>query len=177
MKKVLLIAFLLTINQVMKSQTTNQSIAFSGTTSSYASFGNINELNGVNQFSFEAWVYINAWNVNSYVFSKTAATLPAQNRIDIQLGQLSTKRLYFHVANNGNTLKKREFVNMVFDTNLYYEKGIYRTPTMMKVFSGNSLVMKDKGVLIYEKKRDDLTIIPSSGTDYNRTPYTDLDIF
>lgn len=103
MKKVLLIAFLFTINQVIKSQTTNQSIAFSGTTSSYASFGNINELNGVNQFSFEAWVYINAWNVNSYVFSKTAATLPAQNRIDIQLGQLSTKRLYFHVANNGNS--------------------------------------------------------------------------
>ncbi|OYX84718.1 MAG: hypothetical protein B7Y83_07220 [Flavobacteriales bacterium 32-34-25] len=103
MKKVLFIALLFTINQVVKSQTTNQSIAFSGTTSSYASFGNINELNGVNQFSFEAWVYINSWNVNSYIFSKTAPTLPAQNRIDIQLGQSSTKRLYFHVANNGNS--------------------------------------------------------------------------
>lgn len=74
-----------------------------------------------------------------------------------------------HVYNNANTLKKREFVNMVFDTNLYYENGIYRTPTMMKVFSGNSLVMKDKRVLIYEKKRDDLTIIPSSGIAGNRT--------
>lgn len=99
MKKVLLIAFLFTINQVVKSQTTNQSIALSGTTSSYASFGNINELNGVNHFSFEAWVYINAWNANSYIFSKTDS---ANNRIDIQLGLASKKRLYFHVANNGN---------------------------------------------------------------------------
>lgn len=99
MKKVLLIAFLFTVNQVVKSQTTNKSISLSGTTSSYASFGNINELNGVNQFSFEAWVYINAWNANSYIFSKTDS---ANNRIDIQLGQSSTKRLYFHVANNGN---------------------------------------------------------------------------
>ncbi|WP_294958398.1 LamG-like jellyroll fold domain-containing protein [uncultured Flavobacterium sp.] len=103
MKKVLLIAFLFTINQVMKSQTANKCISFSGSASSYASFGNISELNGVNQFTFEAWVYISTWNANSYIFSKMASTLPAQNRIDIQLGQLSTKRLYFHVSNNGNS--------------------------------------------------------------------------
>lgn len=102
MKKVLLIAFLFAINQAVKSQAVNQSALFSGTAGSYASFGNISELNGTAQFSFEAWVYISAWNVNSYIFSKTASTLPAQNRIDIQLGQLSTKRLFFHVANGGN---------------------------------------------------------------------------
>jgi hypothetical protein len=52
---------------------------------------------------------------------------------------------------------------MVFDKNLYYEKGVYRTPTMPSIFSHNQLLMKDKGYLIYEKKRDDFSIIPSSG--------------
>ncbi|NGY37532.1 T9SS type A sorting domain-containing protein [Flavobacterium sp. XN-5] len=100
MKKVLLIACLLMINQLLKSQTINQSISFSGTSNSLASFGNINELNGVNQFSFEAWVYINQWNENSYIFRKTASTA---SRIDLQLGPIATKRLYFHVANGANT--------------------------------------------------------------------------
>lgn len=103
MKKVFFLAFLIFIVQTIKSQVVNQSAQFSGTAGSNASFGDINELDGVNKFSFEAWVYINSWNVNSYIFSKTAATLPAQNRIDIQLGQVATKRLYFHVANNGNS--------------------------------------------------------------------------
>lgn len=100
MKKVLLIACLLMINPLLKSQTINQSISFSGTANSLASFGNINELNGVSQFSFEAWVYINQWNENSYIFRKTASTT---SRIDLQLGPVATKRLYFHVANGANT--------------------------------------------------------------------------
>lgn len=33
-----------------------------------------------------------------------------------------------HVYTVSDTLQKREFVKMVFDSNLYYEKGIYRTP-------------------------------------------------
>ncbi len=41
-------------------------------------------------------------------------------------------------------LKKREFVNMVFDGNLYYQNGSYRTPTMMPALSRNSLVMSKK---------------------------------
>ena len=74
-----------------------------------------------------------------------------------------------YVYNKSSTLQKREFISMVFDTNLYYEQGVYRTPTMLSVFSHNHLLMKDKGYLIYEKKRDDLLIIPSSGVAENRT--------
>lgn len=48
------------------------------------------------------------------------------------------------VYDNAVSLKKREFVNMVFDTNLYYKNGNYRTPTMMV------LKIKNKEVLIYE---------------------------
>ncbi len=57
-----------------------------------------------------------------------------------------------HVYSRADTLQKREFVNMVFDSNLYYENGIYRTPTMLGLLSHNHLKMKEKGLLIYEKK-------------------------
>ncbi len=75
-----------------------------------------------------------------------------------------------YVYTTADTIKKREFVSMVFDNNLYYQDGIYRTPTMMDMLSHNSLLMKEKGYLIYEKKRDNLTIIPSSGERGIRTP-------
>ncbi len=74
-----------------------------------------------------------------------------------------------YVFTTSDVLQKRKFMNMVFDNNLYYQEGIYRTPTMMRVFSHNSLIMKEKGYLIYERKRDDLSIIPSSGVAGNRT--------
>ena len=67
-----------------------------------------------------------------------------------------------YVYAQADTVHKREFVSMVFDNNLYYQDGIYRTPTMMDMFSHNSLLMKEKGCLIYEKKRDNLAIIPPS---------------
>jgi site-specific DNA recombinase len=56
-----------------------------------------------------------------------------------------------HVFHFDDTLQKREFVNQVFDNNLYYENGIYRTPTMLNIFSHNHLKMKEKGYLIYKK--------------------------
>lgn len=68
-----------------------------------------------------------------------------------------------YVYTQADTMQKREFISMVFDNNLYYQEGIYRTPTMMDMFTHNSLQMKEKGYLIYEKKRDDFSIIPSSG--------------
>jgi DNA invertase Pin-like site-specific DNA recombinase/uncharacterized protein Veg len=40
-----------------------------------------------------------------------------------------------HVYTVSDTLQKREFVKMVFDNNLYYENGIYRTPTMLATTS------------------------------------------
>ncbi len=75
-----------------------------------------------------------------------------------------------YVYDNSTTLQKREFVTMVFDTNLYYEEGVYRTPTMMNLFKCNLLKMKEKECLFFEEKRDNFTIIPSSGVGENRTP-------
>lgn len=68
-----------------------------------------------------------------------------------------------HIYDRSNTLQKREFVNMVFDGNLYYQEGIYRTPTMMDIFSHNASKMEEKGYLLYKKKRDNISVIPQSG--------------
>lgn len=81
------------------AQVTNKAVSFNGTATSKVSFGNLAEVNGVSRFTFEAWVYIDQWKENSYIFSKSAAVA---NRIDIQLGPVANRRLYFHVSNNGN---------------------------------------------------------------------------
>jgi len=69
-----------------------------------------------------------------------------------------------------NIIQKREFVKLVFDSNLYYQDGIYRTPTMIDSLYHNRLIMKEKGLLVCNKKRDDFSIIPSSGVGESRTP-------
>ena len=43
---------------------------------------------------------------------------------------------------------------------------------MMQIFAHNSLLMSEKGYLIFEKKRDDQAIIPLSGELGIRTPGT-----
>lgn len=75
-----------------------------------------------------------------------------------------------HAYSGADILQKREFVKLVFDSNLYYQEGIYRTPTMLHFLSHNSLIMKRKGLLDYHKKRDDFSIIPPSGVGESRTP-------
>ena len=69
-----------------------------------------------------------------------------------------------------NVSDGQEFLRKVFDVNLYYSEGIYRTPTMLEPFDHNSLQMKEEGVLIYEKKGDSFSRIPSSGVEGSRTP-------
>ena len=87
--------------------------------------------------------------------------------LDRNLGALTNVG---HIYSVSNTLQKREFVNLVFDNNLYYKDGIYRTPTMMKVFSHNTLIMREKGLLYYEKKEGFSEKIPLSSPGGNRTP-------
>lgn len=74
-----------------------------------------------------------------------------------------------YVYSEADTLDKREFIRQVFDSNLYYKNGIYRTPTMLPMFARKSLIMKQRGLLIFEKKRDDGDIIPLSGEGGIRT--------
>lgn len=52
---------------------------------------------------------------------------------------------------------------MLFNKNLYYQNGIYRTPAILDIFSHNTNKMEEKGCLIYKKKRKNLSVIPHSG--------------
>jgi len=75
-----------------------------------------------------------------------------------------------YVFNKCSISDKQELLRKGFDSNLYYKEGIYRTPTMLEPLAHNSLKMKEEGVLIYEKKGDSFSRIPSSGVEGSRTP-------
>ncbi len=47
---------------------------------------------------------------------------------------------------------KRELVKLVFDSNLYYFEGIYRTPMMLQMLDHNSLIIKEKWLFFKKKK-------------------------
>ncbi len=64
-----------------------------------------------------------------------------------------------YVYTHSDTLDKREFIGQVFDNNLYYRDGIYRTPAMMRLFTHNSLKMKEMGYLIYEKNTNEFAML------------------
>ncbi|MEA5128680.1 MAG: winged helix-turn-helix transcriptional regulator [Proteiniphilum sp.] len=79
------------------------------------------------------------------------------------LEEWGEKNLYLpsdlgYVYSQADTMQKREFVNLVFEQNLYYKEGIFRTPTMLQIFTHKVLEMKEKGYFIYKKKRRILTI-------------------
>ncbi len=57
-----------------------------------------------------------------------------------------------YVFTQADTIQKREFIAQGFDSNLYYENGVYRTPTMLEIFSHNHLKMREKNLVIFEKK-------------------------
>lgn len=67
------------------------------------------------------------------------------------------------------TIEKQYFIRKVFDNQLYYKDTIYRTPYMIEAFTHNNLILREKKLLIYEKKRDNCKIIPSGGAGGNRT--------
>lgn len=83
------------------------------------------------------------------------------------------------VFNKTNALEKQELINMVFDQKLYYQEGMYRTPTMIDLLSHNCLIMREKGLLDYQKKRGNFSIPPLSGPDGARTrdPLRDRQVF
>lgn len=89
------------------------------------------------------------------------------NILNQHLSYLSNFR---EIYEKSDTLEKREFLDLVFDSNLYYESGSYRTPTMMPMLSHNYQKMKDLGLLFLDKKRENFTILPSSALVGIRTP-------
>jgi site-specific DNA recombinase len=56
------------------------------------------------------------------------------------------------IYNVGSTIEKQQMVRMVFDSRLYYQDNIYRTPFIIDVLSHNPLILKEKQLLVLEEK-------------------------
>ena len=126
----------------------------------------------VTKETYDRWYSVyhhNVFNLN--------ATIERLSKDQGKVFQILEKNIYMlsdlgYVYTQSDTMLKREFVNLVFDNNLYYQEGIFRTPTMLQIFTHKALEMKEKGYLIYEKKGEDFDNPPLSGSGGIRTPGT-----
>lgn len=50
-------------------------------------------------------------------------------------------------------LEKQELINLGFERNLYYQGGMYGTTIMIDLLAHYAHIMKEKGLLVCEKKR------------------------
>lgn len=66
----------------------------------------------------------------------------------------------------------QELLRKVFDQNLYYKEGTYRTPILIKALAHNELQLRKKGLLFWERKRGKFSNFPLlwSRPDSNRCP-------
>lgn len=76
---------------------------------------------------------------------------------DQELPRLGDMKAIYHSA---STLQKQSLVNQVFDYSLHIREGIYRTPSLMQIFSHNEVILNEKGLLKIEKGTPDLTEVP-----------------
>ncbi|TXD46351.1 LamG-like jellyroll fold domain-containing protein [Polaribacter sp. IC073] len=84
---------------IQRAQVSNQSINYNTDQTGLVSFGDIDQVDGVSQFTFEAWVKVDAWQENSTIFIKRTDN---SNKIGIQLGNQSNGQLFFMVSSGGN---------------------------------------------------------------------------
>jgi len=62
-----------------------------------------------------------------------------------------------------DTTAKQEFIRSVFDNKLYWRDNIYRTPYIIPAFTHNSLILKQKQLLIVEEEKGLSTKVPQGG--------------
>lgn len=99
--------------------------------------------NEINKDTYNRWHSIyndNILNLKGAIDRLSNDQSHAFSILEKNLNYLTDMR---YVYSKSDTLRKREFVNLVFDSNLYYKNGIYRTPTMMRMLSHNHLIMRD----------------------------------
>lgn len=64
------------------------------------------------------------------------------------LPRLSDVHYLYHSA---TLVQKQTFIKLVFNSQLRYEAGSYRTPYLFKLFTHNTLILKEKGLLFVEQ--------------------------
>ena len=121
--------------------------------------------NNINHDTYDRW--FSTINNNKITLKASIERLSGdRNKIyDIVQRNLELLTDLKFVYTKSDTIEKQELIRLGFDNNLYYQDGIYRTPTMLEILSHNSKVMKEKGLLIYEKKRETSSNSPLSGPD------------
>lgn len=67
-----------------------------------------------------------------------------------ELGKLANLK---HLYVSATTIEKQQLIRILFDNQLYYEDHIYRTPYVLPLFEPNMLILKEKKLLIVEKRR------------------------
>ena len=135
--------------------------------------------NQINHDTYQKWYNIitnNKMLLNSAIARLSQDQDRVYNVLYKNLEYLTDLR---YVYTSADTTEKQEIVRLGFDNNLYYQGGLYRTPTMIDELAHNYLIMKEKGLLIYEKKRENFSIPPLSGMDGTRTrdPMRDRHVF
>ncbi len=68
-----------------------------------------------------------------------------------------------------STNEKQQFVKLVFDSQLYYKDHVYRTPYMLSIFSHNTLILKQKQLLVLDEKTGPFNKVPYGRAYGNRT--------
>ncbi len=126
-------------------------------------------LNQITYDTYDRWFH--SINTNKIALNAAIERLSRDqnntyNVLQRNLDKLTDMRYVYEVC---DTLEKQALIKIEFDNNLYYEGGSYRTPTMLDELAHNHLIMKEKGLLVYDKKRENLAIPPSSGPDGTRT--------
>lgn len=82
------------------------------------------------------------------------------------LDKLTNLKQVYHKA---TTVQKHELLRMVFDSNLYYQNGLYRTTRVIGEFAHNALILQEKGLLEIDEKKKWDPKVPLSADDRNRT--------
>ena len=74
-----------------------------------------------------------------------------------------------YLYSEASTTQKQQLIRLVFDCSLYYKEGIYRPPYLMSIFSHNTLILKEKQLLVIDEKGGNLSVSPSGGAAGSRT--------
>jgi hypothetical protein len=77
-----------------------------------------------------------------------------------------------YLYSEASTTQKQQLIRLVFDCSLYYKEGVYRTQYLMSTFSHNTLILKEKQLLVIDEKGGNLSVSPSGGAA--GTTYTSI---
>jgi site-specific DNA recombinase len=129
----------------------------------------------LNQLSFESYQrwYTDLTNQRMSLNAQIEKLSQDQSQVwTILQAQLIKLEDLNYIYERATTVQKQQFVRLVFDSRLYYKDATYRTPYIMPILSYNTLILKEKQLLVLDEKRGFSKENPLrwSSIDPNRTP-------